>query len=417
MKELKDYRHMTWQCFRDSVCKQVFTWHTRKGVENWQNCPSLAYFNFAAYSGQGRFDCARGLIEGEMKWTPKLLEVAYACQLDGHCDYNCGRIMELQPGKCIQAMRADALKQGLTPPGGFKDLLAAMKETMNPYRKPDADRAKWMKDLPADLAAATKGKTAKATPKTSSVLLYVGCGVMRDAAAEQTPKTALKILAKAGVDVGLLGERERCCGNPSLRLGDVDNFVAFAKENIKMFNEMGVKKLVTLCPFCHSTFKRDYPEVGDKMDFEVVHILEFVDQLIKEGKLKPKKANNVELTYHDPCHLGRISGFGLAGCNDFQGIYDAPRNILKAIPGLNYLEMDRCKDNSWCCGAGSWMRNGYLDFARWTADERIKEVKGTGATTLASYCYHCEENLGEAVARDGGKLKMANVLDLLLESL
>jgi len=267
------------------------------------------------------------------------------------------------------------------------------------------------------------GEAARATPAPAvtpgktTTLLFAGCGAMRDPSAENLPRTAFKLLQKAGVDVGILGDRERCCGNPSLRLGDADSFLAFAKENIKSFNNLGVETIVTVCPFCYSTFRRDYPEVGDEMHFKVVHILDYVDQLLKQGKLRPKKSADMTLTWHDPCHLGRISGYGYAGCNDFQGLYEPPRDIIKAIPGIKFVEMDRNKDDSWCCGAGGWMRHGYLDFAQWTGDERIKEAKSTGAEALATYCYHCEENLGEAIGRDGGKMKLYNVLDLLLSTL
>jgi len=414
LKELKDFRHDTWQCFRDSMCKQVWTWHLRNGNEHWQACPSIWYYNFAAYSGQGRFDLARGMIEGQLKWTPKLLKAIYTCQLDGACEYICGRAIELQPASCIQAMRAQAIKDGQMPPAGFKQFLTDLREFNNPYKKLDAERINWMKGL-----GETKGKAAPAasvTPGKTTTLLYVGCGAMRDKSAENLPRTAFKLLQKAGVDVGILGDKERCCGNPSLRIGDADSFLAFAKENIKQFNALGVQKVVTVCPFCYSTFRRNYPDVGDKMNFEVVHILDYVDQLIKEGKLKPRKDIPMNLTYHDPCHLGRISGYGYAGCNDFQGLYQPPRDIIKAIPGVNLVEMDRIKDDAWCCGAGGWMRHGYLDFAQATGDERVSEAKSTGAEAIATYCYHCEENLGEALQRDGGKMKMWNVLDLLLES-
>jgi Fe-S oxidoreductase len=184
-----------------------------------------------------------------------------------------------------------------------------------------------------------------------------------------------------------------------------------------MFNDMGVKKLVTICPFCYSTFKRDYPDVGDKMNFEVVHIIELVDQLIAQGKLRLAKPINLSVTYHDPCHLGRISDAGISGTGTFTGIYTQPRRILSRIPGVELVEMDRNKDDSWCCGAGGWLRNGYLELARWTADKRIEEAEATGAEALVTYCPHCEENLGEAIQRRGNKIKIYDLLDLVLQGL
>jgi Fe-S oxidoreductase len=230
-------------------------------------------------------------------------------------------------------------------------------------------------------------------------------------------RDAATILIKAGVDVGILGESERCCGNPSLRLGDTDSFVSFAKENIKQFNEMGIERLVTICPFCYSTFKRDYPDIGEKMNFEVVHILPLVDQLIKEGKLKPTKPLNINATYHDPCHLSRLNGHGSSGTDDFSGICWEPRNIIKSLPGVNFVEMYRNRDDSWCCGAGSWQRNGNYDMAQWTAQKRIEEAKAIGAESMITYCPHCEENLTDAASKDGDGLVIDDLLDLVLRSL
>jgi len=311
-------------------------------------------------------------------------------------------------------MRAQAIKDGMSPPAGFKVFLDDLREYLNPYKKHDAERINWMKGLPAELAEAIPAAEAGSKTKT---LLYAGCFPLREPGAEKMAQDAVTALIKAGVDAGVLGEKERCCGNPSLRMGDVDQFVAFAKENIKMFNEMGIEKLVTICPFCYSTFKRDYPEVGDKMNFEVVHILELVDLLIQEGKLKLTKPVNLTVTYHDPCHLGRISGAGISGTGTFTGIYEQPRSILRSIPGVQLVEIDRNKDDNWCCGAGGWLRNGYPELAQWTADRRIEEAKTTGAEALVTYCPHCEENLGEAIQRQGNNIKMYDLLDLVLQGL
>ena len=181
--------------------------------------------------------------------------------------------------------------------------------------------------------------------------------------------------------------------------------------------EMGIEKLVTICPFCYSTFRRDYPDVGEKMNFEVVHVLPMVDQLIKDGKLKLTKPLNLTATYHDPFHLGRLSGPGSSGTDDFLGIYKEPRNIIKGLPGVNFVEMNRTKDVSWCCGGGSWWRYGNLENAQWTAEQRTKEAEITGADTLITYCPHCELMLGEAVENRAKGMKVSDLLGLVLQAL
>jgi len=412
VKELKEYRRWAWNCFRDSTCKHVFTWHLKNAAYD-NICPALTRYQFDCYSAQGKMgELARCLIEGEIEWSDKLLEVIYNDPICGACSYNCGRVTEMNPSDVIQAMRAQALKDGQTPPGGFKEFLDNLRQYHNPYQKQDADRAKWVARLPKKLQ-----ESATDTKTKTKVLLYVGCTPLRDANAAKVAQDAATVLIKAGVDVGVLGERERCCGHPALKMGDTDEFNAYAKENIQMFNDMGIEKLVVTCPLCYSTFKRDYPNVGMKMNFEVVHILPMVAELIAKGQLKLTKPVNMTATYHDPCHLGRLSDFGITGTDDVSGIYKEPRQIIEAIPGLSFVEMFRTKDDAWCCGAGSWLRHGALDMARWTADERIKEAEASGAQALLTYCPHCEENLTEAAGRGQGGMQVYDLLDLVLKAI
>jgi Fe-S oxidoreductase len=139
--------------------------------------------------------------------------------------------------------------------------------------------------------------------------------------------------------------------------------------------------------------------------------------LIEEGKLRPAKPVDLTVTYHDPCHLGRLSGPGSSGTGDFSGIYEEPRNILKSIPGVKLVEMNRTRDDAWCCGAGGWLRDGYPDLAQWTAAKRIEEARTTGADALVTCCPHCEENLEEALKDEGNNMKLYDLLNLLLRSL
>ncbi|MCX8127065.1 MAG: (Fe-S)-binding protein, partial [Dehalococcoidia bacterium] len=293
IKDLRDYRRWAWNCYRDSMCKHVFSWHLRNAAYD-DICPPLARYKYDCYSAQGKMgDLARVLIEGEMEWNGRLLEVIYRDPVCGACSYNCGRITEMQPSDVIQAMRADALRRGYRPPGGFGDLLDTMKQYMNPYQKSDSQRTAWLKGLDPKMVGALSASAAK-----TKTLLYVGCFPLRDAAGEKMAQDAATVLLRAGLDVGILGERERCCGNPSLRLGDVDNFVAFAKENVKRFHDMGVETLVTVCPFCYSTFVRDYAGVVEA-NFRVVHILPLVLDLMREGRLVPARPVEMTVTWHD----------------------------------------------------------------------------------------------------------------------
>jgi len=202
-----------------------------------------------------------------------------------------------------------------------------------------------------------------------------------------------------------LGQKEICCGATTYNLGVEDAFKEIATENTEMLNSLEVGKVLTSCSGCYSVMKNEYPKVA-RRNFEVVHVVEYLDQLITEGKLKPTKPVNLKITYHDPCHLGRYSG-----------LYDAPRRILEAIPGIELIEMPRNREKAWCCGAGAGVKTTYPDFAAWIGEQRVEEAKATGAEALVTACPFCEGNLSDVVQATEAGLEVFDVTDLLLKSL
>jgi Fe-S oxidoreductase len=414
MKEIKDevYRKWAWNCYRESMCKGMWPWHVR-GERFSIVCPSLSRYKFDAYSAQGRLDIARAIIEDELEPQEAMLEPMYHCTLCGGCDYICGRIKEMNPNKIIQAVRNELVRTGTGPIPGFKPILDNIAEASNPYGKANSTRTEWISGL---YSTKSGGKTSstESISKTDTIL-YAGCIAMKGPEFHKIPQNAVSILQRAGIDVGILGEREKCCGNPALRIGDFDQFTALAKENIKQFNESGVKRVVCACSFCYGTLKRDYPEVAE-VNFEVIHIVELVDQLIKEGSLKLRKPINSKVTWHDPCHLGRKSYPGMVGTGSF-GIYQPPRDILSSIPGLTLVEMERTKDDGFCCGGGSWMLTGNPEFAQWSASERLEEARASTAEAVVTCCPHCEENFNQSLESQGNNMKLYDLLELVLQSL
>jgi Fe-S oxidoreductase len=195
-----------------------------------------------------------------------------------------------------------------------------------------------------------------------------------------------------------------CCGESVRKVGDLELFERLKQNNLNYFKINNVDKIITVSPHCLATFKKEYGE-----DYEVLHLSQLIDKLIKEGKLTPKKDfGGIKVTYHDPCYLGRHSG-----------VYDAPRDILKAIPGIDFVEMERNREQSMCCGGGGgglWMEK--LKGER-LSDLRIEEALATGATVLATSCPYCItmfEDSSRTLNVDE-QIKIKDVTELFLESL
>jgi Fe-S oxidoreductase len=178
-------------------------------------------------------------------------------------------------------------------------------------------------------------------------------------------------------------------------------FAKYAEHNIEAYNNAGVSKVIVSCADGYSHLKLLYPKANKKMNFEVWHMVEYLDQLVKTGQIKFNKKVPMKVTYHDPCHLGRHAG-----------IYEPPRNILQSIPGVELIEMERSREYSWCCGAGAGVKQAYADLSLWTAKERIKEAIETGATALVTSCPWCEKNFKEAVEESGEKIEIYDIAEI-----
>jgi Fe-S oxidoreductase len=248
---------------------------------------------------------------------------------------------------------------------------------------------------------------------------------------QKLAKATAKILQKAGVNFGIAGDAETCCGGRAYQMGYEEDFLNQAKKNMAMIKKAGVKKVVTACADGYQAFKVLYDKFNLKSDLEVLHISEYVDKLIKDGKLKPRKKADISVTYHDPCRLGRLGepwihweGKKVPGDRfvfdppkvyrrGTHGVYEPPREVLKSIPGIKLMEMTRIKEYSWCCGAGGGVNESNPGFAKWTAQERIEEAGSTGAEAIVTACPWCEQTFNEAIRETGSSLKVYDIVELV----
>ncbi|MFH1151483.1 MAG: (Fe-S)-binding protein [Actinomycetota bacterium] len=355
-------------------------------------CPSGARFRYEAYYASGRQEIARGLLDGTLEPSESLMHILFTCTECGGCQAICTELGDKNPLKTIVALRERMFRDELAPVPEHETLIKSMENYENPWQQPRARRDAWMRRL--HLPDPRKEKV--------DALYFVGCTAAYDPKLQGIARTTAEILQQAGVSFGVLGKDELCCGSTLLRIGDFDAYESVARKNLDLLNSLGVGTVVTACSGCNSVLREEYPEMGG-FEPEVMHVLEMVDDLIECGKLKLKKPVKMKVTYHDPCHLGR-----------YTGVYDAPRRILEAIPGIELVEMPRNRANAFCCGAGAGVRTAFPEFARWVASERMREAASTGATALVTACPFCEQNLGEVKRQ---KVGVIDILELVRQSI
>jgi heterodisulfide reductase subunit D len=356
-------------------------------------CPAYTRYGFFAYSGRGKCYLAQGIKEGVLEPDEELADVLFHCTLCGSCEEQCAT--DQSPTDIARLVRREVVKALGGPPGDAQTVVKSTVNYKNPYQQPKAMRYRWAKGMNIKDASKEKVET----------LYFVGCTAAMIPARTHFALNTVKLLEAAGEDFGTLGSKEICCGATTYNLGVEDTFKEIATENTEMLNKLEVQKVLTSCSGCYSVMKNEYPKIA-RRNFEVVHVVEYLDQLIAEGKLKPEKKVELTVTYHDPCHLGRYSK-----------LYDAPRRILEAIPGIELIEMPRNREKSWCCGAGAGVKTTYPDFAAWIGEQRINEAKETGAEALVTACPFCEGNLTDVAQATEAGMEVFDVTDLLLRSL
>ena len=401
-----DQRKVAWNCTRCSVCKWIDSWEVRD-PRFAKVCPSHGRYLFDAYSCQGRMDISLALLDGKLDpdTSPKLLDVVHRCNTCGGCDASCKRNQDMEPLRVMLDTRARLVEEGQLNPLHIM-VLDSLKREDNTMMGKKAERGLWAEDL--DIKDATQ--------ESCEVIFHCGCEMSFDGELQRVARGAVQILRDAGCDLGIMGKDETCCGAKMFDMGYRGEFLKYAESNIDAWKNAGAKTIVTACADGYYAIKRLYPELGS--EFEVKHMVEFIDELITAGKLKLTKPVNMKVTWHDPCHMGRRDNDRIYEPGKaVMGLYDAPRRILGAVPGLDFVEMYRIKEYAWCCGAGGGVREAYPDFSQWTAVERIKEAEAVGAEVVVTACPWCVRAFLDATQEMGSKVKVMDVVGLVLKSI
>ena len=373
-------------CTRCGTCKNVLNLFV-------PSCPAGERFQLESYFPSGRQLIARGVFEGKLTLEDDdLRERVYACTGCLSCQQQCGVYHHEHIFEIIQASRTEAVTQGFLNPA-YMLMFDNLKKEDNVFGKPKAERGEWAKNL----------RVKDARQEKVDVLYHTGCMLSFDPELWEVPKSLIHLMRAADVNVGIMGNEETCCGGRAYEIGYLGEFTKYAEHCLETFNGLGVSKVVTSCSDGYGTFKSLYPKVDIKMGFEVLHVVEYIAQLIQEGRIQFTEDIPMKVTYHDPCHLGRHLS---------PGVYEPPRSILKSLPGIELVEMDRNRENAWCCGAGAGVKEANPNLALWTANERLKEAKATGAKALVTSCPWCERNFKDAIKEYGEEIEVYDIAEI-----
>lgn len=375
----QDWKDIIHRCFRCGYCKFTYDY-------NDFNCPSYKKYRFETYSTGGRLWLIYGILNGDLQWSENLAKILYSCPTCGNCMENCRfEKFNYLLVDMIEAARIEATKSGFCPEK--QKLLvdrATNPEMWNPYGEQNSDNEALKKQYEL--------------PDEAEWVYYIGC--TSNYRQQKIRDATLRLLKKTGLNFTLVDEH--CCTSPMLRTGQVDIATNFMNYNIAQIKNAGASKVVTSCAGCYRTLLKDYEKFGADLGFEVYHTGELIKKLLDEGKIKIKSNYDKVITYHDPCHLGR-----------HMEMYEVPREVIKQIPGIKFVEMERNRENAWCCGAGGGVKIGFPEWALEISKERLEEAKKTGAAVLTSMCPFCKRNLSDANEKFNMEFEVLDLIEIL----
>jgi len=359
-------------CFQCGLCDSVCPWNRVRD------------FSMRKLIRQATFGLSD--IESEDIWL---------CTTCGRCPQQCPR--DVRQIESVVSIRRIATEYGVFPTSvkPLRTVSASLAGEGNPLNEERGKRAEW-----------AKGLSVKTFTEGMEILYFPGCYPSYDPRLKKVARATVNILNKAGVDFGILGAKENCCGESIRKTGNEELFKRLAKENIRTFIDNGVKKILVSSPHCYHTFKNEYPEF--MVNFEVVHSSQYVFELINAGRLELTKECRRKITYHDPCYLGRHNG-----------IYDEPREALKKISGLELHEMSESRVDSLCCGGGGgriWMETPKGERF---SDLRLEQAMDVGAEVLVTSCPYCIANFEDSRLTLGldEKIEIKDVTEMIQEAL
>ena len=371
-------------CVQCGYCIDVCEAHNQTPWESVTPRGKIYYITQLDKVGTGAED---KLLGRDVQLSPEFVDAMYKCTGCGNCEVVCHANIHLVD--LWEKMRDWIVANGAGPLPAHKGIAGNIANKHNSFGEDPKKRDAWW---PADVERA-------AVP---DVVFFAGCtGSYR---MQHIPQAGVTILDRAGVKMNCLGEKEYCCSSPLLRTGNPNLSLMCAEAVVLKADGIGAKDMVMTCSGCYKTVSSDFGRFYSKVGQNVYHFSQYVEKLINERKLPLNNEFKAKVTYHDPCHLGRHAG-----------VFDAPRTVLKKIKGIEFVEMEKSRENSRCCGAGGGYKSAFGDFAVNIAAERIRDAEAVGAEILVTCCPFCVLNLTAGAKKAGSNIKVMDLSQVLLQ--
>lgn len=383
-QNLEEYQDELWLCARCGDCSLADkTVASRRDI--YHPCAVKNVLGFEAYASRGRIMIIKDLMEGNLELSKDVVDWAYTCTTCRNCQETCTATAEgIKLPEIMEALRRDLVNNEMDMPK-HKVIEESIVQSGNPYKES------------RDKRMTLFGK--REWPEEAQTIYFVGCtSSYRE---EEIARTTVALFDKVGIDFTVL-PREECCGSVLLRLGRDEIFGELTKKNIEAVKKTGAKHLVTACAGCYRTWKVDVLKEGYKYDFEVFHITEYLDELVRDRKITFESPEPKKVTYHDPCHLGRHSE-----------VYEAPRRVIQAVKNIELVEMETNKRYAHCCGAGGGVKSSHGELADKIAADRITEAEETGAELIITACPFCQRGLVDGAKYKGSTMRVQDLPEFL----
>ena len=348
-----------------------------------ENCPAYSQLKLDSYAAKGKMTILYHLLKGNLELDKAVAERVFACTSCGLCDVACG----YSQSEAIHEMKTVLYDHGVEVPEGYKRVSTNTRETGNPYSADVNEGSQFLESIPESRLS------------TAEYTLFLGCTQIYRGREEID--SLLKILRAARVSFKTLTDPV-CCGSPAYRVGDESQARRQAERVGEILVESESNNLLVSCAGCYRMLSHDYQNLLDgPPTFRALHLVELLKEIIENGRLELPSLN-VKVTYHDPCHLGRHSG-----------IFEEPREILRAIPSVELVEMEWNRKFAKCCGAGGGFRSARGEDAIAIAADRVQEAEKTGASILVTSCPFCLQNLQDGANLIDSGIKVTSVISLL----